>query len=240
VTGADGFEARRRRGQRVFYRGLDGVALDGGIWASLTPSLPDRSLFNAVIYDDPDAVVAARDRLAVLYAEAGVRAWTVWVNPGDTGLAGALEAAGHKLDGTPESMGAELAEMALDGPDLGEPGTWDDAIALNEAAYGMAAGAMASPPIASLQLLAVPGQAVVGVVEAAGDVWFGLVATHPSARGRGLCSGLMRQTLRGARDRGCTTTTLEATAKGRPVYERLGYRPLGAVQMWEHRIAEAS
>jgi GNAT superfamily N-acetyltransferase len=233
-------EARRRRGQQAFYRGLDGVAMDGGIWASRTPSLPDRSLFNAVVYDDPEAVVEARDDLAALYREAGVRAWTVWVSPGDAQLAAALEAAGHQLDGSPESMGAELAAMELGGPELGEPGTWEDAIALNEAAYEMAAGSMAAPPVDGARLLAVPGRAVVAVVELDGDVWFGLVATHPSARGQGLCSGLMRQALRGAQERGCTTTTLEATAKGRPVYERLGYRPFGAVQMWEHRTAEPS
>jgi hypothetical protein len=38
-----------------------------------------------------------------------------------------------------------------------------------------------------------------------------------------------------ARERGCTTTSLQATARGKPVYERLGYRDIGAVHMWERR-----
>jgi hypothetical protein len=45
----------------------------------------------------------------------------------------------------------------------------------------------------------------------------------------------MRLALRDARDRGCETTSLEATAAGEPVYRAIGYRALGALQMWERR-----
>jgi hypothetical protein len=45
----------------------------------------------------------------------------------------------------------------------------------------------------------------------------------------------MRQALLDARERGCTTTSLQATAMGRPVYRRLGYRELGVIEMWERR-----
>jgi hypothetical protein len=34
------------------------------------------------------------------------------------------------------------------------------------------------------------------------------------------------------------TSTLIATKLGRPTYERLGFRPLGALQMWERRVGE--
>jgi len=47
----------------------------------------------------------------------------------------------------------------------------------------------------------------------------------------------MRTALRAARDQGCTSTSLEASAAGRPVYARLGYRDLGETQLWE-RTAE--
>jgi ribosomal protein S18 acetylase RimI-like enzyme len=68
-----------------------------------------------------------------------------------------------------------------------------------------------------------------------GDCGIFLAATLPAAQGRGLCSELMRTALRDARDRGCQTTSLEATRAGEPIYRRIGYRALGRLQMWERR-----
>jgi hypothetical protein len=45
----------------------------------------------------------------------------------------------------------------------------------------------------------------------------------------------MTRALADARERGRLTTTLVATKLGRPVYERVGYRDFGAIQMWERR-----
>ena len=45
----------------------------------------------------------------------------------------------------------------------------------------------------------------------------------------------MGHALADASERGCRTTTLVATRLGRPVYERLGYRSLGPIEMWEQR-----
>jgi predicted GNAT family acetyltransferase len=61
------------------------------------------------------------------------------------------------------------------------------------------------------------------------------VATPPEARGSGLSGQLLAHALVDAAERGCATTTLVATTLGRPVYERLGYRRLGTLQMWERR-----
>jgi ribosomal protein S18 acetylase RimI-like enzyme len=70
-----------------------------------------------------------------------------------------------------------------------------------------------------------------------GDCGIYLVATDPRAQGQGLCSELLRLALREAREAGCETTSLEATKAGEPVYERLGYRALGTLEMWEHRAS---
>jgi len=57
----------------------------------------------------------------------------------------------------------------------------------------------------------------------------------PAARGRGLAAGLLHRALADARERGCRTSTTQATTMGRPVYERIGYRDLGPVHMYERR-----
>jgi GNAT superfamily N-acetyltransferase len=77
---------------------------------------------------------------------------------------------------------------------------------------------------------------VVGTHDHGGDSCIVYVATLPEARGRGLASRLMAHALHEARGRGATTTSLQATKMGYPVYARLGYRDLGALQMWERRV----
>ena len=48
----------------------------------------------------------------------------------------------------------------------------------------------------------------------------------------------MRKTLFDAAERGCRTSTLQATKLGAPVYRRCGYQDFGALLMWESRPPE--
>ena len=48
-------------------------------------------------------------------------------------------------------------------------------------------------------------------------------------------NGVNVQALLDARDRGCTTSSLQATKAGFPVYQRLGYQDVCALDMWEWR-----
>jgi ribosomal protein S18 acetylase RimI-like enzyme len=61
------------------------------------------------------------------------------------------------------------------------------------------------------------------------------VGTDPAARRRGLAAALMRLAIADAAAAGCTTTTLQATQMGRPLYRGLGYEELGEMRLWEHR-----
>jgi len=63
------------------------------------------------------------------------------------------------------------------------------------------------------------------------------VATLPDARRQGLAAECMRTVLRAAAMDGCTTSTLEATAAGEPVYAAMGYRSYGRYRMMEARPA---
>lgn len=59
--------------------------------------------------------------------------------------------------------------------------------------------------------------------------------TSPEARGRGLASRLLSAAIAAAAERGARTTSLQATKKGKGVYERLRFRALGPIDMWERR-----
>jgi ribosomal protein S18 acetylase RimI-like enzyme len=254
VTAEAELARRHAAAQRAAYRlfaaaSPDGstVELEGGVMASIVPAVPDRSVFNAVLYDRPEPLLAALDELAARYDAAGVRAWTVWTHPGDTAAAEALRAAGHAHDAQPMLMGAGLAEL-----DLGaraelsaDEGDWGALAACNDAAYGLPAGTFATAlagirdPAARAYVVSEGGRpvAAAGTVLHEGDAEVIFVATLPEARGRGLASELMRHALREARADGAETTTLEATALGEPVYARMGYRSLGRLGMWERRKA---
>lgn len=249
--------ARRIRSHRAWLVALgnasDGarfVELRGSVWAAITPARPERSIVNAVVYEDAGALLASLDELAERYAEAGIRAWTVWVPGGDAGVAEALAAAGHLLDGRPREMGGTLAEMDLE-PRLEleldpEPALVDVA-EINEAAYfASAGGAYFGPALARFEAVRYVARhdgrpaSCLAIVDADGDAYVALVATRPEAQRRGLAGELLRLALRQARGRGLETTTLEATAAGAPVYARLGYRDLGEIQMWERRVRNDS
>src|SRR6266508_2782025 len=80
-----------------------------GVSAAIVPGAPNRSFFNSGLYDHAAAMVESIDRVAEAYAQAGIRAWTVWVPEADTAVARGLEAAGHRLDATPRAMAVPLS-----------------------------------------------------------------------------------------------------------------------------------
>ena len=223
----------------------DGHVLElEGVTAAVVPSCPDRSVVNCVVYSDAGALGAALDALAAEYQRAGVRAWTVWVPEHDGEAAELLERAGHVLDARPAAMVRELGDFQVPRPldlELVEP-DMVEAARINDVAYGFPGdferAFHAVPPEPAHLYLATADGVPAGTVltyEEGGECGIYLVATLPEARGKGLATGLMCHVLNEARERGCTTTSLQATMRGRPVYERLGYRDIGAVHMWERR-----
>ena len=236
---------------RAFFRTITGpsegsqfVELDG-VLATVTPAVPDRSLPNSVLYESEQELEATLDGLARIYDEAGVRAWTVWTPFYHDRARELLAAAGHVLDAHPEAMTADLAQVEAPRETDPEPDARPSAAdvgEINDRAYGLTKTFSVVMGDAELS----PGEAYVGRVDGTpaacvvtndheGDcsVWW--VAVAPEARGRGLAAGLMRRALHAGRERGCEISTLQATKLGQPVYERLGYRRLGAIEMWERR-----
>jgi ribosomal protein S18 acetylase RimI-like enzyme len=246
--------ARTLASMEAFYAFLGDTGADAGgrtlrrdgVVASVCPAMARRSVFNSVVYHDAVALEAALDDVAAAYAAAGVEAWTVWTPERDAAARALLEAAGHVLDATPQAMAAPLEEIDLGAGAEGldwerAPGTEDMCAILEVAFHWEAAGARAVfaalPEAGHVYVARADGRPVACVAgfDVEGDCAIWNVGTLPEARGRGLATALMRQALLDARDRGCATTSLQATAMGRPVYRRLGYRDLGVLEMWERR-----
>ena len=243
--------ARQHRSLRRFYRLLTESSTGGqlyerdGITAALVPATPERSFSNAVVYDHAASLERALELLASRYEEAGVRAWTVWVPAQDRKAAALLERHGHRLDAAPAAMGIELAgfsrepaqELEIDtDPDPADLGRLNDAAYGYEDEFSRALDLM-DPDAAYAYVARVEGEpaACTVALDHERDCCIGLVATLPAARGRGLATELVTRALLDARSRGCLTSSLQATKLGQPVYERLGYRDLGPIEMWERR-----
>ena len=62
--------------------------------------------------------------------------------------------------------------------------------------------------------------------------WIGMVLTRLQYRGRGLARRLLMQALAQADQMGIETVKLDATDQGKPIYEKLGFRPEQAVERW--------
>jgi GNAT superfamily N-acetyltransferase len=241
------------RSMKAAWRGLGPSSPGGrtiereGLVASVVPAVPERSVMNSVVYDDGRALEASLEELAASYDEAGVLAWTVWVPEHDRAAAELLAGAGHVLDATPAAMVCDPATVQRPGTGelelLREP-TFAQVAAINDRAYGYAeepfkrALGGASAEGVHLYVAALDGRPAACLVAEdhhetdCGIYW---VATLPDARGHGLGTALMRLAVADGHDRGCRTSTLQATKLGRPVYERVGYRSIGTLEMWERR-----
>jgi ribosomal protein S18 acetylase RimI-like enzyme len=146
-------------------------------------------------------------------------------------------------------MAADIADLDLEpraDVQLAPAGDWQALARCNDAAYAMAPGESFQEvltgirdPAARAWVALERGEpvAAAGTLVHDGDCSMIFVATVPAAQGRGLASELMRHGLRDARERGATTASLEASARGEPVYARMGYRSLGRLGMWELRKA---
>jgi GNAT superfamily N-acetyltransferase len=217
---------------------------DGDIQAAIIAASPNRSFFNSVFYSDSEHLLDALPRLAEAYEAAGVNAWTVWIPATDERARAGLSDAGHVLDATPRAMGLELSALRMPKPDpeLEIRAEMDMELVrlINETAYGFTPGdfpTIKPMPDTAVYLASLDGETVGTTLtwDRGPDAEITFVATLPEARGRGIAGRLLGQTLERERDRGKSGSTLVATKLGFPVYEKLGYRHVGGLEMWERR-----
>jgi N-acetylglutamate synthase-like GNAT family acetyltransferase len=247
----EALHASMRHWYRLVGAGSDGartVELDGVI-AALVPAAPERSVINAVVYESPEALAAAYDDVAAAYAEIGAK-WTVWLHEGDVQSAELVERNGHALDGEPVAMAVDLADHPPQRPaDDALPawtaeGSLADVGAINDRAYAWGGDsfsrALTQLPEGEVHLYVAHDDgepiACTATIDSGSNSEVQMVAVVPEARGRGLAGKLIAHSLADAVERGATTGTLVATKLGYPVYAKLGFEPLGVLEMWERRL----
>ncbi len=216
-----------------------------GLLASVAPSAPQRSIFNSVFYEDAATLAAQIDALQEEYRLAGVRAWTVWVPDQDRETAKLLAERGHELDAAPRNMAMNLADLGREPPAPEgiewAPGKDQVAAELNDRAYDYGpegfCSALAEPCGIRWRVAYAGEEAVscVGVIGVGDDCCVTGVATPAEWQRRGIAGWLLWRALAEARGDGFLTASLQATAAGAPVYERLGFGDFGFVEMWEKR-----
>lgn len=212
-----------------------------GLVASIVPNAPDSPTLNAAVALEPDKAPEHLAELLQRYARARVRRWGLWLDGGASLTAQALTQAGFVVTAASPGMGAVLDDTAGDG----EPQRADLMTVgqVNDQAYGNFDGRLERTltplPNGVLKGYRVDVEGSPAAVALAlhhdQDCGVSFVATVPRQRRRGLATQVMRQALADARNHGCTTTTLQATAVGEQLYLNLGYRRLGLMQLWERR-----
>jgi GNAT superfamily N-acetyltransferase len=104
-------------------------------------------------------------------------------------------------------------------------GGWGDRTRI----FRFALAAPAWTPLVACEAGAVVGT---GLAAAQGPVgWVGVIWTAPASRGRGVGTAMTSAVADVLEATGCETLALIATDLGRPVYERLGFRAIGAEVM---------
>ncbi|WNG53811.1 GNAT family N-acetyltransferase [Archangium gephyra] len=201
-----------------------------------------------VLYTDAHALSEALGPLATWYRELGVQAWRVPVYPGDTAAEAVLARAGHRAEDSLPTMALPLAHpppQLPPGTTLEHPEDLHEVMKLNALCYGQEhVGYFESwrPRLHSSSglyavLVRQEGRALAGGVSFERDGTAGIyfVATHPEARRLGLGALVMRGLHADALARGCTLAVLQSSALGHGLYQRLGYRDLGAWTSWVRR-----
>jgi GNAT superfamily N-acetyltransferase len=222
--------ARLSPSAKLIYSG-DAIAAVFPFWAPLNNAI----MLNG---DDAAALAAATSRLRSWFTAARVDAWALWLPSSTNDLDASdrvSEVDGFKRDTTTLVMQARLAaRLPLD----------DRVVRTSIMAATRAAD---DSPIAAAELDApdgVPGLMGWAILHdnfAVAGAWSFLlgsdcgiytVGTVPAWRHRGFARALMTHVLADAQRNGADTATLQSTRMGQPLYESLGFKPVGRYEEW--------
>jgi ribosomal protein S18 acetylase RimI-like enzyme len=198
------------------------------------PSPPERVVYNNALLSrglDQARVDSAIRALEQLYASAGVDGYAVWAHESEPASIACLEAHGYHVDTATRAMAMSLDAIQIPQPHPRLTSTdWPHYVqVLGE--LGAPEGVLSNmdPTDFHAAVGCVDGQRVAAAIayDYGGDSGIYNVGTMPHARRRGLGTALTAQLLHDARQRGCTTASLQATEMAEHLYAEVGFRDLG-------------
>jgi ribosomal protein S18 acetylase RimI-like enzyme len=218
-----------------YARGANGASLERlrGVDAAVFPNEPERAVYNNALIErhlGPGARAHAIEAMEEAYAAAGVTRFAAWTHESDPPLRSELERRGYTLDTRTRAMGMALSDIRVPRPDI-ELGSLDWAGYLRLVELPPDFLSRADPGAYRILVGRLDGSNVATALayELDGDCGIYNVGTLPHARRRGLGTALTALLLHDARDRGCTTASLQSTQMAEGVYAAVGFRDLGEI-----------
>jgi GNAT superfamily N-acetyltransferase len=211
---------------RAYASGSSGGRLveRSGVTAAVFPHEPERGVYNNALLESVDGIEAMQQA----YAHAGVERYAAWVHESDDPIAAELIALGYRLDSSTRAMGMWLADLSVPRPELDlAPFDWTDYRRVIGVPDHFLAGV--DPRIFDIALARLGGQIVATATsyDHDGDCGIFNVGTLPAARRQGFGTAVTAHLLHNARERGCTTASIQSTPMAEGVYASLGFRDLG-------------
>jgi len=213
--------------------GTDGAAvrrLDGGT-AAVFPAGPERLFYNNAVLDrglDGSAAKEAATAIVSIYEQAGVDRYAVWAHESEGMAIAEIGGRGFRIDTSTRAMAMPLEEVAVPKPEieLGPP-DWNEYLRVIEVPDGTLAGVDAGAFDVLIAQHDGENVAALMTYDHEGDCGIFNLGTLSRARRHGLGTALTALSVRRARERGCTTASLQSTEVAEGIYAAVGFRDLG-------------
>jgi GNAT superfamily N-acetyltransferase len=218
-----------------YVRGAVDAALHRlpGVAAAVFPHEPERAVYNNAVLERGLAArgrTEALDAMEAIYAAAGVDRFAAWVHQRDEPMRRDMEHRGYALDTTTRAMGMSLDHIRAPRPTIRlQSADWAEYLK----SQGLSPDFLKGADHAAFHVLVARFDGEIASAALAydfrGDCGIYNVGTAATARRRGLGTALTAAQLYNARDRGCSTATLQSTRMAERVYAAVGFRDLGQI-----------
>jgi ribosomal protein S18 acetylase RimI-like enzyme len=220
---------------REYAQGAVDAALHrlSGVDAAVFPREPERGVYNNALLVrglNASGRAEALDVMESIYDAAGIDRFAAWVHEEDEPMRRDLIRRGYVLDTTTRAMGMSLDHIHKPHPTIPlESAEWAEYLKAED----LPADFLKQADHAAFHVLVarIDGEIVSAALayDFHGDCGIYNVGTAETARRRGFGTALTAAQLYGARDRGCSTASLQSTPIAERMYAAVGFRDLGRI-----------